>query len=112
MLYNRLLKIASPNVWILCWSLLKHWIIKIDGTLREKADVSIGGMEISPNISDDIFSVIPKEKIKLDFSEEYLDYCQWKKNRKIKKGIKDFCMEKSINAKDIIAWLRVNKPAN
>lgn len=111
-LYNRLLKIASPNIWILCWSWLKHWGIKIYKALRKNADVSIGGVEISLNISNDIFSVIPKERVKLDFSEEYKEYCQWKNNRKCKKSIKDFCIEKSINAKDMIAWLRVNKPSN
>ena len=111
-LYKRLLKIASPSIWGLFWSLLCHWGMRVYKLFSEKSDVNIGGMEISLNISNDIFSVIPKERVKLDFSEEYKEYCQWKKTRKSKKSIKDFCTEKNINAKDMIAWLRVNKPAN
>ena len=63
--------------------------------------------------ANDILSIIPKENVKLDFSNEYLMYRQWKKNRNSKNAsIKVFCTEMSINAKDMIAWLRVNKPAD
>lgn len=111
-LYSRLLKIASPNIGILCYSYLKHWVMRVYKIVGKKTDENNDEIENLSDTSNDIFSVIPKERVKLDFSEEYKEYCQWKNNRKCKKSIKDFCIEKSINAKDMIAWLRVNKPSN
>lgn len=110
-LYNRLLEIASPSIWRLFWSLLCHWTVKICRMFNKKK----GAMEEVEDKSfdaNDILSIIPKENVKLDFSKEHSEYLKWKKGRNGKNAsVKVFCIEKSINAKDMIAWLRVNKPA-
>ncbi len=110
-LYYRLLKIASPSIWRLFWSFLCHWRVKIYSLLKKKKGmVKVEDKSVNAN---DIFSIIPKENFKLDFSKEYSIYRQWKKDRNGKNAsVKVFCIEKSINAKDMIAWLRVNKPAD
>lgn len=110
-LYSRLLRIASPSIWKLCGSLLCHWWKKVYSLFNKNMEVSIEGMGVTLSISNDILSIIPKESVKLDFSKEYVEYSQWKKNRR-NPSIREFCAEKSINAKDMIAWLRVNKPSN
>lgn len=111
-LYYRLLKIASPSIWRLSWSLLCHWTVKIYRIFNKKKEV----MEVVEDNSldaNDILSIIPKENVKLDFSKEYSEYRKWKKDRNGKNAsIKVFCAEKTINAKDMIAWLRVNKPTD
>lgn len=46
----------------------------------------------------------------LNFKHEYDDYCQWKKTAGKNNYLRTYCREKGISVKDMIAWLRVNKP--
>ena len=51
-----------------------------------------------------------QETKKLDFQKEYEDYCVWKRTAGKNSGIRAYCAEKKLPVKDVLAWLRVNKP--
>lgn len=117
-LYDRLVEIASPSKWTLVGSYIKFKTIQLIKCFNDTFQVSLslpGAINISITPNDEKSFSLSQYKTKeptLDFSKEYDDYLKWKKNIKSsQRGIADYCKSHNINAKDMIAWVRVYKPS-
>ena len=111
-LNQQLLRIASPSYW----QLLSSWILHhLKGLSKKRKSANNGQI-----VADDEKHEMIQQSISLqtectrsaalDFTKEYLQYCEWKKTAGKNNSIKTFCSKKGISAKDMIAWLRVTKP--
>lgn len=111
-LNQQLLRIASPSYW----QLLSSWILHhLNGLSKKRKSANNGQI-----VADDEKHEMIQQSISLqtectrsaalDFTKEYLQYCEWKKTAGKNNSIKTFCSKKGISAKDMIAWLRVTKP--
>lgn len=108
-LNKQLLIVASPTHWQLVKSWFKHHGVCL---LRKFKRNSVEGEHV-------VHITIPQNQLEqyenqepktLNFQKEYEDYCAWKKTAGKNSSIRAYCMLKKISAKDMIAWLRVNKP--
>lgn len=108
-LNKQLLIVASPTHW----QLIRSWIIYHMRCFFQKWNRKSTN---ESNIASDLLTHKQLEQYanqkqqKLDFSKEYEDYCTWKKNAGKKSNIRAYCVAKNLSTKDMIAWLRVNKP--
>lgn len=111
-LNEQLLLIASPSYW----QLFSSWGMHCFHKLRRKNDQTSGPaidiyaiQEVFPQATVSIQSE-SSNKSALDFTDEYQQYCKWKKTAGKNSSVKTYCTSKGISSKDMIAWLRVNKP--
>lgn len=111
-LNQQLLRIASPS----CWQLLSSWILHhLKGLSKKRKSANNGQI-----VADDEKHEMIQQNISLqtectrsaalDFTKEYLLYCEWKKTAGKNNSIRTYCSRNGISAKDMIAWLRVNNP--
>lgn len=111
-LNQRLLLIASPSYRDLLFSWIKFHFNKLwQRVKRTEAKTTV----VKASCNDDIqqnLSIQNESNTKpvLDFTNEYQQYCTWKKTTGKNGNIKAFCMAKGISYKDMTAWLRVTKP--
>lgn len=112
-LNKQLLKVASPNHWQLLFSWIKHHFRCFASRLKNlfgQNNVESKNTEIQSKANNLLEQYeCPKGKT-LNFSKEWQDYCVWKKTAGKNDSIRTYCKLKNIPAKDMIAWLRVNKP--
>ena len=106
-LSEQLLNVASPTHSKLLFSWLKHHFSKL---FRIKLKAEPIDSNIHESTKDMLSQYEANKKGTLDFTKEYLQYCEWKKTAGKNNSIKTFCSKKGISAKDMIAWLRVTKP--
>lgn len=107
-LNKQLLIVASPSHWQLINSWLKHHSKYFVHKFKQNSnDVEKEGKVI---ILNQLEQYENQEQQKLDFSKEFEDYCLWKKTAGKKSSIRAYCTAKKLQTKDMIAWLRVNKP--
>lgn len=109
-LNRRLIQAVTPSVYILCWSLLKHWCTyKIPAMLKKKnkkIDSSNSGVEIPAEYIHPQYSQV------LDFTVEYNNFLRWRTTcGEPYPSLKLFCDQNNIKYKDMVAWVKVNKPS-
>lgn len=110
-LNEQLLYVASPTHFQLLLSWLKHQSRCIINRFKQKK--YSGKRETERNKPDNQLAQYEAQNEEiLDFKNEYDDYCQWKKTAGKNNNIRAYCKVKGISVKDMIAWLRVNKPNN
>lgn len=108
-LNKQLLIVASPSHW----QLVKSWFIHHGKCLAHKFKQNSNNEEniVKEVIQQNQLEQYEKQETKkLDFQKEYEDYCVWKKTAGKNSGIRVYCAVKKLPVKDVIAWLRVNKP--
>lgn len=111
-LNKQLANIASPSYRDLLYSWLSfHWN-KIQCENNKNGDIQTVANVVIQNLSQQNLSVQAESTYSetLDFSEEYKLYCKWKKTVGKNGNVKAFCISHGLTYKDMVAWLRVNKP--
>lgn len=111
-LTDQLLSIASPTHWQLLMSWIKYHMKKIfsketPGPQFEMNETNTNNEKVSDNA---LVQYERKDNKGLDFTNEYNRYIKWKKRSGKNGSLKNFCIERNINYKDMIAWIRINRP--
>lgn len=108
-LNKQLLLVASPTHWQLVTSWLNHHRKNFVHKCQHN-DINEANIVLDTIIPNQLKQYKTQETNKLDFQKEYDDYCIWKKTAGKNSGIRAYCAAKKLPVKDVLAWLRVNKP--
>lgn len=108
-LNKQLLLVASPTHWQLVTSWLNHHRKNFVHKCQYN-DINEANIVLDTIIPNQLKQYKTQETNKLDFQKEYDDYCIWKKTAGKNSSIRAYCAAKKLPVKDVLAWLRVNKP--
>ena len=111
-LNQQLLRISSPSYWQLFYSWMHHHSERLlrRTTIGKGVDTDTDVYKNDINLQNMSIQTEKSHSAALDFATEYLQYRQWKKSAGKKGKLKVFCTDNGISYRDMIAWLRVNKP--
>ena len=111
-LNQQLLRISSPSYWQLFYSWMHHHSERLlrRTTIGKGVDTDTDVNKNDINLQNMSIQTEKSHSAGLDFVTEYLQYRQWKKSAGEKGKLKVFCTDNGISYRDMIAWLRVNKP--
>lgn len=98
LLQKRLLSIVNPNSFQIIISLAKYYWKRLKTHFTKQNKVVIPEYSLT-HYAD-----------KINYETQYNDFLSLKNNNN-KLSIRQYCQDKNINAKEMIAWLKVKKPS-